>query len=61
MSSDISTVESPDLVVGTSLWKDAWKRLRKNRMSLICGYIVASIIVACIVGPWIMRAFGYDY
>jgi len=53
--------EDPNLVVGTSLWKDAWKRLRKNRMSLVCGYIVAAIIVACIVGPWILRAFGYDY
>lgn len=57
----MSTAASPELVVGTSLWKDAWRRLRKNRMSLICGFVVLGIVVVCIVGPWVMQFFGYDY
>ena len=61
MTNGTSTAESPGLVVGTSLWKDAWKRLGKNRMALVCGYVVATIIFVCIVGPWILKIFGYDY
>ena len=59
MSNDFS--DRHDLVQGTSLWEDAWRRLRKNRMSLVCGYIVVGVILACIIGPWILRVFGYDY
>lgn len=54
-------VAETGLVVGTSLWKDAWKRLCKNRMSLVCGCIVLGIILACLVGPWIMYFLGYRY
>jgi len=50
-----------ELVEGTSLWKDAWKRLRKNHMSVICGYVVLVIVVACVFGPFAMQFFGYDY
>lgn len=49
------------LEIGSSLWQDAWRRLRKNRMSLMCGYIVVGIILICIVGPWVLKVFGYDY
>ncbi len=37
-----------------SLWADAWRRLRKNRMSVICGWIVIFIIFAAVFGPWIV-------
>lgn len=30
-------------------------------MALICGHVVAGIILACVVGPWVMQAFGYSY
>ena len=46
---------------GTSLWKDAWRRLQKNRMSLVCGYVVVAIILACLIGPMILDPLGYDY
>ena len=29
-----------DLITGTSLWEDAWKRLRKNNMALASGVIL---------------------
>ena len=49
-------------VVGTSLWKDAWRRLRKNRLAIIGMIIVAIVIVASIVGPPVIRLLtGYTY
>ena len=57
----VAAVGLDELVEGTSLWKDAWKRLRKNHMSVICGYVVLVIVVACVFGPFVMQFFGYDY
>jgi oligopeptide transport system permease protein len=51
-------------VVGTSLWKDAWKRLRRNRLAVIGMVVVSFVIVASIVGPPIIRivtGYTYDY
>src|SRR5690606_32503518 len=51
-----------ELVEGTSLWRDAWRRLKKNRMAVIGGVVVLLMVVACFVGPFVMAAvFGYDY
>jgi oligopeptide transport system permease protein len=50
------------LVVGTSLWQDAWKRLRKNKMAVAGGVLVLLIVTACIVGPWIIQwTWNYGY
>ena len=49
------------LVAGTSLWQDAWKRLRKNRMAVVSGCVILLLVVACLVGPWLIWAtWGYD-
>lgn len=61
MTNQTNDLAPRDLIEGTSLWLDAWKRLRKNRMSLISGYLVVAIIIACVVGPYIVRIWGYDY
>jgi oligopeptide transport system permease protein len=37
-----------------SLWADAWRRLKKNRMALICLWLVIFIIVFSFVGPWVV-------
>ncbi|MEZ5345166.1 MAG: ABC transporter permease [Pyrinomonadaceae bacterium] len=43
-------------ISGSSLWKDAWKRLLKNKLSVF-GLIVMGIIsVAVIFGPMIIKA-----
>jgi oligopeptide transport system permease protein len=50
------------LVEGTSLWRDAYKRLKKNRMALLGGVTVLVIVVACFVGPLVISmTWGYDY
>jgi len=55
-------VAADDLIVGTSLWQDAWRRLRKNRMAVAGGVFVVSLTLACIAGPWLISAtWGYGY
>jgi oligopeptide transport system permease protein len=38
-----------------SLWADAWRRLRKNRMAVICGWIFFAIAAACYLGPTVIE------
>jgi oligopeptide transport system permease protein len=53
---------SGELIAGTSLWRDAWKRLRKNRMAVAGGVVTVLLVIACFLGPFVVRAvWGYDY
>lgn len=51
----ISAAEIADeaLVEGSSLWKDAWSRLRKNRLAVGSLFTFVLIVLFCVVGPWI--------
>ncbi|MEH6518328.1 MAG: ABC transporter permease [Halioglobus sp.] len=44
---------------GTSLWKDAWRRLRKNRMALFGLVVLTVFIVIALLTPWI-APYAYD-
>ena len=49
-------------MVGTSLWKDAYRRLKKNRLAVVGFVVVCIIVLASVVGPWIIqRTTGYTY
>jgi len=37
----------------SSLWADAWRRLRRNRMSVTCAVIFAAVLLFCYLGPLI--------
>lgn len=37
---------------GTSLWQDAWHRLRKNRLAVLGGALLVLIVIIAVVGPW---------
>jgi len=51
-----------DFVVGTSLGKDAWRRLLKNRLAVFGLVVVATITIASLIGPAIIKAAtGYTY
>ena len=57
---DTSSVE--EAVVGTSLWKDAWKRLKRNHLAVLGMVVVGFVILASAVGPPIIRGLtGYTY
>ncbi len=38
---------------GSSLWSDAWARLRKNRLALGSLFVFILICLFCVVGPWL--------
>jgi len=51
-------------VAGTSLWKDAYRRLRRNRLAVAGFVTVCFIVLASAVGPFIIErttGFTYDY
>lgn len=41
-----------------SLWRDAWRRLRANRMAAASLAVFALVAAACLLGPWLSR---YSY
>jgi oligopeptide transport system permease protein len=51
--------EKEGLVEGTSLWKDAWRRLKKNRLAVLGGITLIVIAVAVLVGPLVLP-YTYD-
>ena len=41
-------------VQGTSLWQDAWRRLRKNRMAVFSACVLAAMFLFVVAGPWVV-------
>ena len=52
--------KKPAAVMGRSLAYDAWRRLRKNRMAVVCGGIFLFIVAFCVLGPIIAGWLGID-
>jgi oligopeptide transport system permease protein len=51
-----------EVLAGISLWKNAWRRLLKNKLAVVGIVIVILMLIACFVGPTIIyRATGYTY
>lgn len=44
---------------GTSLWHDAWLRLRKNKLAVSGACTLAIVAIACFLGP-LFLSFGYE-
>ncbi|MEW6731561.1 MAG: ABC transporter permease [Acidobacteriota bacterium] len=59
MSVQTTVISDKEIVKGTSLWKDAWRRLCKNRLAVIGSVILAIIVVAALLGPWLLP-YTYD-
>jgi oligopeptide transport system permease protein len=50
-------------IKGTSLWKDAWKRLLKNKLAVFGMIVVVFMVIAVLIGPIIVErwnGFAYD-
>jgi oligopeptide transport system permease protein len=60
---DVRTAERGEEVqAGTSLWKDAWKRLLKNKLAVFGLIVVCFIVLLAVLGPPIFKAAtGFDY
>ena len=44
---------------GSSLWHDAWLRLRKNKLAVFGLWALVLIALACLAGPWLSH-YGYE-
>jgi oligopeptide transport system permease protein len=61
---DVRTDEAGEFVRGTSLWRDAWRRLLKNKLAVFGLIFVVVVTIASIVGPTLIKQiFGFtpDY
>jgi oligopeptide transport system permease protein len=57
----VAPSEEDGLVEGSSLWRDAWRRLLKHRMGYLGGLFTYGMVLICLFGPWILRQFGITY
>lgn len=53
------TPDLDDLEQGTSLWKDAWHRLSKNKLAILGAVIISILVILAILTPWI-APYGYE-
>jgi peptide/nickel transport system permease protein len=42
----------------TNLWRDAWRRLRRNRLAVTGLVIIAALVLVAVLGPWLTP---YDF
>jgi oligopeptide transport system permease protein len=60
LPSPVPEVASAEIEPGSSLWRDAWHRLRRNRLSIFGGAITILFTLACIFGPLIFHLSYQD-
>jgi len=48
-------MEQQEVVKGASLWRDAWKRLLKNKLAVFGLVVMIIIVIAVIIGPAIIK------
>ena len=56
-------MEQQEIIKSASLWRDAWKRLLKNKLAVFGLVVVALMAIAVIIGPAIIKwatGFAYD-
>ena len=61
---DVWASDTGEFVRGTSLWRDAWRRLLKNKLAVFGLVVVIVITITSLIGPWLIkRTFGFtpDY
>ena len=44
---------------GTSLWQDAWRRLRRNHLAVVGAVVLLVVGLACLLVPW-LSPYGYE-
>jgi oligopeptide transport system permease protein len=61
---DLRPEDGGAFVRGTSLWRDAWRRLLKNKLAVFGLVVVVVVTIASVTGPTLIeRIFGFtpDY
>ena len=58
----MASAATPDRIVpaaekGTSLWADAWRRLKRNKLAIAGAISLVLIVLLCTLGPVLIEAF----
>jgi len=53
---DVRSAEHDEFIKGSSLWRDAWRRLLKNKLAVFGLVVVIIITVASVLGPYLIKA-----
>jgi oligopeptide transport system permease protein len=64
VAEDVHTVVTGELVAGSSLWRDAWRRLLKNKLAVFGMVVVILIAIASLIGPSVIKwstGHAYDF
>jgi oligopeptide transport system permease protein len=64
VAEDMHSIITGEVIAGTSLWRDAWRRLLKNTLAVVGMIIVATIVIAALIGPAVIRrttGYAYDF
>ena len=62
MSSAQPAIDTLEPIPGSSLWNDAWKRVRRNRAAVAALVVVGVMVAASLVGPPAIESLtGYTY
>jgi len=56
VAGDVHPTDEGEFVRGSSLWRDAWRRLLKNKLAVFGLVVVVVISFAAITGPAIIKA-----
>ena len=60
---DVGELVTGEIVIGSSLWRDAWRRLLRNRLAVFGMVVVVLIALSAVAGPAIIKqttGFTYD-
>ncbi|MBI3887096.1 MAG: ABC transporter permease [Opitutae bacterium] len=60
LASGLPPLASAASDAASSLWRDSWHRLRKNRPAVIGGALLLLLGVLCVAGPWFLHASYQD-
>jgi oligopeptide transport system permease protein len=52
---DVRSAEQDELVAGSSLARDAWRRLLRNKLAVFGLIVLAIITLACVTGPYLIQ------
>jgi oligopeptide transport system permease protein len=52
---DVRSAELGEVVHGTSLWRDAWRRLLKNKLAVFGMIVVLLVALSSVAGPFLIR------
>lgn len=59
-AADVHPDEAGAFVRGTSLWRDAWRRLLKNKLAVFGLVVVTVVTITSIIGPTVIKyTFGF--